>query len=248
VKVVWMPERPATLPEDWRRALSVLRSNAECVQAAHVLLLRPLLFHPASAVTSVPRILQSPSIAPTAFHAVCLHLVRKNIGVLRQVPPPGLSSNSVLVNVFFVVLWFLGPAMTSGPAAAAGSPPPSPRKGRSGESHKSQASPRAQSSPCAPSVTSPHSAAHSPCGFVPGVRAGMLQVPRSGGYGGVAPNADDAGPSTAADMGQQCSLWQFPAAQLLVPEHEAVDTTREHYLGLSWRPSEGSLERAIRGS
>lgn len=90
--------------------MSVLRGRVEAIQRTQVALMRPLLFYPPSAADSLASVATHRG-SKTAFHALVIFLVQKNVGVLRQVPPPGTSHNSTLVNLFFVVLWFLGPSV-----------------------------------------------------------------------------------------------------------------------------------------
>lgn len=96
--------------EDFTEPMAVLRGRVEAIQRAQVALMRPLLFYPPSVAESLSTVATHRS-SKTAFHAFVIFLVQKNVGVLRQVPPPGTSHNSTLVNLFFVVLWFLGPAV-----------------------------------------------------------------------------------------------------------------------------------------
>ncbi len=46
---------------------------------------------------------------PNRLTELVQHLVRKNRGANRNVPPPGLSDNSVLVSAFFMLLRTLRP-------------------------------------------------------------------------------------------------------------------------------------------
>lgn len=106
---------------DITEPMLVLRGRVESIQRAQVALMRPLLFYPPSVAESFASVAGQRG-AKTAFHAFVIFLVQKNVGVLRQVPPPGTSHNSTLVNLFFVVLWFLGPAVQ---VPAFGQPPSS---------------------------------------------------------------------------------------------------------------------------
>ena len=123
--------------EDFTEPMAVLRGRVEAIQRAQVALMRPLLFYPPSVAESLSTVATHRG-SKTAFHAFVIFLVQKNVGVLRQVPPPGTSHNSTLVNLFFVVLWFLGPAFQipafgRPPSRAASSPQAaSPTHGVSG--------------------------------------------------------------------------------------------------------------------
>lgn len=112
VQVWWVHSESSDGKEAYQASLAQLRARYDAVHAAHVALLRPLLFHAASALPWLPPALQSRSAAPTAFHGIVYHLIHRNTGVLKQVQPVGLSDNGVLVNVFFVIAWLLGPALS----------------------------------------------------------------------------------------------------------------------------------------
>lgn len=94
-------------------ATAKLRVRVEAIQRMHVALLRPLLFYKPINMKCLPSHARVHPGSRTAFHAFVHYLVRANVGVLRQVPPAGISNNSTLCNLFFVVLWLLGPSMNS---------------------------------------------------------------------------------------------------------------------------------------
>ena len=94
-------------------ATSKLRVRVEAIQRMHVALLRPLLFYKPVNMKCLPFNARVHPGSRTAFHAFAHCLVHANVGVLRQVPPAGISNNSTLANLFFVVLWLLGPSMNA---------------------------------------------------------------------------------------------------------------------------------------
>eukprot|EP00892_Ulva_mutabilis_P009450 jgi/Ulvmu1/6878/UM031_0083.1 len=135
-------------PVDFSQPMNILCSRVEAIQRTQVALMRPLLFYPASAADSLASV-ASHRGSKTAFHALVIFLVQKNVGVLRQVPTPGMSHNSTLVNLFFVVLWFLGPAVRVSPHGsrrsstdASGTPTAGSRAGSSSDVCKDAATSR----------------------------------------------------------------------------------------------------------
>mmetsp|Transcript_34159 Transcript_34159/g.87346 ORF Transcript_34159/g.87346 Transcript_34159/m.87346 type:complete len:796 (-) Transcript_34159:86-2473(-) len=57
---------------------------------------------------------------PTGFSVFVRHLCAKNRGATRNVQPPGLSDNSVLLSAYFVLLRMLKPHLDVAPSAASG--------------------------------------------------------------------------------------------------------------------------------
>jgi hypothetical protein len=200
----------------------------------HVQLLRPLLFHPPSELLCLPSSLRSRhSGVVTAFHGFVLHLVKRNVGVLRQVQPSGLTNNSVLTNIFYVVLWLLCPALARPPptgdnGSSASSPPSSPqhsvgREDRAcgGRRHRDGRGPNWPSSPrrgrCAAATCS-----------APLLPTSMSMDATPMGRQPPSPNKG-AEPHQSAQIN---SLWYFPV-RMFVPTHQPVDAAHDHYLGLN---------------
>ena len=92
MQVWWQHSEDSSNKAAYEAALAELRARFDAVHAAHVALLRPLLFHAAPALQSLPMALKSRSASPTAFHGFVQHLITSNTGVLKQVLPCLLSS------------------------------------------------------------------------------------------------------------------------------------------------------------
>lgn len=170
---------------DCTEPMLVLRGRVEAIQRAQVALMRPLLFYPPSVAEGLASVAGHRG-SKTAFHAFVIFLVQKNVGVLRQVPPPGTSHNSTLVNLFFVVLWFLGPAVQ---IPAFGQPP------SSASSTPRAASPMRGTCP-GPNGTTAHTAEATPADSARGVGA-----PEAGGT----PRGGAAAAAAAAETPSRCT-------------------------------------------
>jgi hypothetical protein len=178
-------------------ATAKLRVRVEAIQRMHVALLRPLLFYKPINMKCLPSYARFHPGSRTAFHAFVHSMVRANVGVLRQVPPAGISNNSTLANLFFVVLWLLGPSMN---AARLSSIPSSPAS-IAASMASADSSPTAKSLPPPSMLTAPimDAADDSTTSQPNTTRQGFTGATSSG------PGSVNGSPSPSSPLGQTSS-------------------------------------------
>lgn len=113
--VVWWPScREESCSEvRMKQALQALSSSIAMVEELQVTLCRHLLAYVPPHPAGSPWVAGTPSVDHGGvFGAFLHHLIRRNRGANRNIPPSGLSDNSVLVSAFFVLLRMLSEGLT----------------------------------------------------------------------------------------------------------------------------------------
>ncbi|KAJ7546266.1 hypothetical protein O6H91_08G032800 [Diphasiastrum complanatum] len=111
IPIVWWPGSREDLCSEtnMRQTATAMSRAISKVEELQCELCRSLLnFVPPSSVNVLGAIFSAPSQTPGwVFRKFLRNLLRKNRGANRNIPPPGLSDNSVLVSVYTVLLHFL---------------------------------------------------------------------------------------------------------------------------------------------